>query len=1116
MKKLTKILIVIAMLALLIASFATVVGAEEEKKPGSVATINAKIAAIEAELAKPDSDENKNPKSKVTAAYEYIRDPDLVWDGISDTAEYLEAVAKVDGYCVQVATAICNKFSEVTADNVTPATAAINEAYAFVVACAPAETTAGYAEFKANVTTKNDAIVELKYAAVKMPEAGSETLYTQMNSARVAVRDLFKQIKKCPWVSDELYTKYSMMAYDLTTFMLDEYEAFLEIATTSDADYFKTVNDIRTVEAFVEATDISKADGYAATIDRLKAGLKIANDAVDAKRKSLDELAPFEEYDLGYYLQKYFNGQLTAEEYAALSNDEKIAYDNDNGHLPYPNAQGGHKTERVFEELYGSGENGYLKFMYGSDSIHHYTYFELNKASGKEEYGFVFEWDIRINEVVNSITLQDLDTVRKEGGYSVFATLFSYISGSDNFVSVINGSNDAKQTQYSIVKGYARTEYKEAMVTDVWTHCTLTYNPETKMGELYINYVKVLDLYHFGPEKTTTQIRFGPSNLSNWEGWDIDNIEIYYGTEFRITDKFSKMTPDEQFKYFVDYAYDGMGNKEEYLARNNAYNKAKVLLSKYPASNPSVVKFKEIDYDNDIKYPAMEQNLGILTEKVNNLKDNIAVTTENITKISDAIAEINSFVSKNAALIDKADTKAGGYQDQMKIVYSTEANLKKLEILNKFVDALVKFERATTLSALTRYAAKAAEIYAEAEYEIEENRLFVANDPVVIDFEKLLNGQKLEDGTYIKPTDDKGNPTPGYKDENDPTYIKIFEYYDSFASLLSAREKLENAKNIINAMNAVTDMDGYEATDAFFEANYEEIKSYTLLVRSYINSNNYDAEYPGVAEAIEKFNEMDPYFYEQLQLEHIEILTEMVAKYHTVNTLVEKVAVVNSVKAYFENEDTALNNTTISKAVSMRVEDEREALLKLQSQNDVYEYELLGYDEAYLDVLTQQTEYFINIINHMDSVIVFSEIEDLFEDASVYYYGINLHVEGALEAAEKYAEYREYIASVNANNAAFSMYMKDLDYALNCEGVEKRDETFLALKNLSTYVDFVDEGNKNIARQLETYNKELAAYEKTITAVESAIYESVQFGNALRTIKLPATVLSVIGRLTNN
>lgn len=1127
MKNLKKILIVIAMLALLVASFATVIGAEEDKNVGSVAKIEEHNTNIEAEFSNPDGVNTKALINRLSAVYDYIRNPELVWDGVAGTPEYNAAVAKVDGYCIQVTNILCDAVTDPNA-NLDQSKIDVIAAYDFITKCAPAETTEGYADVIAKITAKNEAITEILFAAITVPKlevaeeptaeqiaTAHKNLYSALNVTRAAAKNLFKQVKKCPLVSEATYAKYSNVAYDITTIMLDEYDYFLTVATNSNSDYFKTVNDIRTAEAFVVATDISKADGYTATMERLNSALALAEGEIEKKRNALDSLAPFEEYDYGYFLQKNFNGNLSPEEYANLSNDEKKAYDKNNEHLIYPNASGEHKTERVFDNLYGRGESGYLKFMYGPEKIHHYTYIKVDTAGGMQEYGLVFEWDMRINDTsANSLVFQDEDRVRMVNGKAVFSDLFATVSGTDNFVGLKNaGSN----TKYSIkaLAADERVTVPDAMVIDVWTHFTMTYDPETRLGTLYVNYVPVFEIYHFVPEHWQSQLRFGPSTVTNWEGWDVDNIEMYYGTAFRITDKFTKMNDDQKFEYFVNYAYDGMGNPTEYLARNNAYNKAKLLVGKYAQSNPFVTKFKSIDYNNDIKYPAMAQNLGILTEKVEKLGV-IDVTTDNIKLITDTIKDINSFVSKNASLIDKADTSEGGYQDQMAVVYSTEADVAKLEILKNFIDAVSKFERATTLSARTRYALLAAEFYAQAEYEIEENRDFVANDPVVYQFEKLLNKQIADDGSYLTPTDKDGNPTPGYIAEDDPAYVKIFAYYDSFAAILSAREKLENSKNIINAMNSVANMNGYVATDDFFIANYDELKPYTLLIRGYINADNYDKEYPGVREAIEKFNEMEPYFFERLQLEHIDTITEMLAKYDKVSTFIEKVAIVNSVKAYFENEDTALNNTAMVKVVRMRVEDEREQLTKLQSQNEVYENELKGYEESYLDVLTQQTEYFINIINHMDSVVSFSEIEKLFADASVYYYGINLNVEGALEAAEKYAEYRAYIADVNANNAAFSMYMKDLDYALNCEGAEKRDELFAALKNLSTYADFVDEGNKGIARQLETYYKELAAYENNISAIENAIYGANQFGNALRTIKLPATVLSVIGKLINN
>ena len=1167
MKNLKKILIVVAMLALLLVSFATVSGAEEEANKGSVAEIEKYITKIEAEFEKTDG----NPVNEVTSAYDYIHDPTLVWEGVSETAEYKTAVAKLDKYCVQAADSICPE-EKVEQGSINSVTNGVNTVYAFLTKCGPAEETEGYAALKAKITAKNEEVTEYLYALISVPtvEVKTETpeepapetpapaetdseqtdpegttpeepapetpapaptredydaIYSALNTGRVSTKNLFKQLKKCPWVSEEAADKYDAIAQELVDLMLDAYYVFVDSADAkSSSDYFKTVNDIRTVEAFVMNT-ITAEKMTAISFRRMIDGLEIAEAAVEAQRKELDKLAPFDEYDLGYYMQRYYEPDVKD-----LGDDISVA-----------NAKKAHRTEKVTETIYtgyneatgaySTDENTFTKFVCAStdEKIHLYSYIPLSKAKGMSEYGVVFEWDMRVNDQnSNAISLQDEDRVRTENGSAQFANLFDTVTGTDNFIGLKQG--EAKTFSVSTLTKEDRDNNKvmDAMVIDVWTHFTITYDPETRVGTLYVNYMPIFEIYHFNYEKLQSQFRFGPSATMGWEsGWDLDNIEIYYGTAFRITDKFSSMTTKQQFEYFVNYAHGEDGYETEYLSRNSAYNKAKLMLKEYKAAygeDTFVKKFNEIDYDNDIKVPAMAQNIKILTEKVANLQK-LAINTTNKTRISDTIADINAFVSKNGSLINKADTSDTGYQAQMAIVYSTEADVKKLDYIEAFVAELEKFERATTLSARTRYALAAAEIYAQAEYDIEENRNFVIerNDPVVIAFEKKLNNQVVDLGEgktgYLQPTDDKGNPTPGYLAEDDPAYIQLFEYYYSFESLLVAREKLENSKNIINAVNSIIGMKGYAATDEFFEANYDAIKPYTLLIRGYINSAKYDESYEGVEEAIEKFLEMDPYFFEKLQLEHIATLEEMLAKYDAVNTFIEKVAVVNSVKAYFDSADTALNNTTITKAVRMRVEDEREQLLKLQGQNEVYENELKGYENSYLDVLNQQTQYFINIINHMDSIVSFSEIEELFDEATVYYYGINLNVEGALEAAEKYADYRAYIASVNESNDAFTMYMKNLTSILNDEeivGKEKRDELFSTLKSLSTYVDFVDAGDRNIAGGLERYYTELAAYESGISAIDGAIYQANQFANALRTNKLPATVLSVIGRLIND
>ena len=1116
MKQLKRILIVIAALALLVTSFAVVIGAEGKTK-GDVAKIEDYIAKLEADLAKGPS-AVKDQVNRVTSAYGYIHDNETTdWTDVKETPAYIAAIAKLDAYCVQVANTYVDS-ATAPALSIKVAARDLNKVYKFINDCDPAESTAGYAELWVKMNAKNVELTETSYNGMgKIPEISAETFESEMTIIKNAAIAIFDQHAVFPITDAALLEKYSLKAYDITTRYLDKYEEFLTVATDSDNDYFKKVNDALSIKSFVDKTDISCGAGYTQTMERVMAAVKIANDAKEEKRQALDSMAPLSQYDYGYVIDRDYDGNLSQEEYDKLSVDEQLAYDENNKGFTYPNAQGEHRTYKAYETIDGT-ENGFLHFNYGEYSeankengIHHYAAISLSSAGGREDYGIVIDWDMRFNDVFGgTIPLQAIDTVNKitnssGGTESTFANLLVFnTSGSV--------SNAYSSKTYKVDPAHKDTTKSKAIVVDVWTHYTLTYNPETRIGAFYVNYVKVLDIYFHNPKFVMNQLRFGAvRGAENWDGFDMDNFEIFYGTAYRITDKFSTMDDDAQFKYFVDYA--GNNDSTDYLSRNIAYSKAVLLAEKYANKHGTETdvykKFDAIDYDADIRFKAMNQNLEELKSRVSQLTS-LIVNTENTEKIKTQVSDIKEFVNKNAALIDKSDKIVPGYQEQMGKVYSIEADILKIEYIKEFVDVVIKFERSATLSARTRHSLAAAEIYELAEYDIEENRKFIEKDPIVVDFEKHLNGQKKADGSYLTFMDE------GYIGEYDPEYIDLFEYYESFADILAARAKLENSKNIINAISRITKIKGYEATDAFFAANFKELENYTLLIRGYINSGNYDVEYPGVKEALEEFYKMDGYFYEKLQQQHIATLEDMIAKYDSMTTYIEKLAVVNSIKDYFANEDTALNNTKIKKEVRLMVEDEAAVLEAIMRQNDVYAIEAEGLKDSYIDVLTQQTEYFINIINHMDSIIVFSDIEALFEEATQYYYGINLHVEGASEAADRYAYYRDYIASVKESNTVFEMYVDDLDMALLYDGEEKRDMVYAALTNCAAWVDFVDAKDSDVAELLEFYYSELNTYEKAISAIESAIYEAVQFTNALRTNTLPATVLSVIGKLINN
>lgn len=1162
MKNLKKILIVLAMLALLITSFAVVIGAEEEEKY-LVADLEKLVQSVEGDLGIPGV-KPTNTSDKLVEAYNkafQITEEQKAALSADELALYNSLCEKIATYGLTVAEALYEAIPNLPDIPAADADSATKTAYEkdldefirrlgytkkHLDAIPVYSSTAAYDAFWAKLDPLNQEVLD-RYFAKANPDADL-TDPAQLQTAEDAMVLLYKQMQIYATNDADKANKYSKFAYDVARALLDEYNALpgkdLTIDDVTDADigitddstavddatktkmkqewlrtqYFNRINGIMLIQRFINLADITKAPAYNAFMEDYADAMQRKNDELESKRADLDAKADIVQYDYEYYKDLNFDGEWVKGSY--------LAYATVSGN----NVDDQFNVEQKFETIDGVS-TGYQAFLYGDPSIstsgsalHNYVSESYTSATSKE-YGIVMEWDMRINEELGGYSLNWMvyDDAVKKG----MANLFTIKGGATGYFTIDNKTTNDGQLKLPDDK---KVTVENAIPVGVWTHYSLTFNKQTKMGQLYINYEYICDVGYYAKDsgRSERQFRLGPSGrgLANWDGWDVDNYEIYYGNQVRITDKFSKMNDEQKFYYFVYFAALGTGDPENknitpdpynYLGRNTAYERAKLLSSKFTGSSHAEINalLNSINYETDIKEKAMQTNLATLQGKVAELSEGL-LNTETLKGKETLIQEIKDFVSQNGALINKADTSDTGYQKQMAVVYTMEAEIKTINWIDDFIAAIEKFERATALSALTRHAAAANEVYIAAGFDISANRDLVKDDPLVKKFEQKHNKQLDSDGNSLVEGDE------GYLSPDDPSYEKMFDYYDSFTKLIETREKYENSKKIINAVEYITELDGYTDTVEFWAANYAKISDYMNMIRKFINEEKYDVEYDGVDAAVEKFWTIDVYFFERLQKDHIANVEAMLENYKELSTYVEKRAVVESAKDYFKIQDTALNNTKIVKIVKMAVEDEKARLGELQNIVNVYDEEVKALYEqsedkgAYLDVLEQQTQYFINTINHMDALLNFTDIVRLFEEATTYYYGINLDVEGAVEAAERYAYYRAYIAEVRDNNAMLALYAKELDFAGFEEGAAKRDALYAALKNCREYVDGVDMSDKTVAANVAKYNRELAKYESNVNAVNSAIYQSVQFTNAVRSDSLPITVLSVIGRLINN
>ncbi len=1058
---------------------------------------NANVRAILkfAEGIKSMEDKTKLLSSVVTLA-DHI-------EAYPPSAEAVNADAVESAFAEANAFAVC-EYLATTETNVNGASiiAIVNIIFDHVAEYPLDESIDGVAEFPANIERANMKGIQLYHQSAKdlAPKAAMDVYLT-----------ITTQLEEHPVVSTD-NTEYKDILTDVSRGAADAARARYEQVISTPADHVDANDDkvcdadvcaadmsdesklvgnfthvigryngIRVIQNYLKTVDVSAEqipNGSSSIKQLVNAYVTETANEMEERRKNLDSQADFDEYDLTeYHIVKDYNGD--------SDNDvDKLfqAY----------NTTANCYTERGVD-LYG---NGYQKLLYGGVASH--LYLEPNFGMNFQN-GLVIEFDIIVND---SFYIQKFETREPSTGTSKMYKIFELrSSGRDGVITLTN------TTSRGLVKNVSA---KGIVVPNVWSRFTMTYNNETRLGKLYVNYEYVMDI-EYSEGWDFQAFRIGDSTTDQEVGYD--NFNIFNGTAYRDFNKFEIMSDREKFEFYVDFMLEPTNNN---LSRNSAYQKAKALAENYPADDPYVIKFTSCDYDNDIKKPAMAENISILAGMVDELRQ-MTITSETVNAVNMAIADIDSFVKLNSELINKGDTSVGGYQDQMAIMNEVRANLLLSENVVAFTNAVSKFQRATSYVAMAKHAASAKAIFDLAGYADPDNVAFVSDDPAIVNFESALNGIE-KPAADADPEDEKVQAAI----EAWNNRVTLFQYYESFAAIMAERSDYENSKRILNCVDLITSLDGYEDTYEFWSANEEYIANYAGIIRTILNNGNYDPEVEGLDEALAKYDVINVYFYEHLQKQHIAAITEQLAKYTASNSYIIKEGVVNYVTQYIEENDLAYYvdtegneyyNTAITDAVADAIKDEIEQLKSVMVTYDVYREELAIQKDDYSIILEENTTYFINTVAYMGTVITYAELKPLFETATTYYHSMDVESAEASAAVDKYNDYRIMLNSLEANGAIFVGYAAKLAEAEELEGVEKQDAIFAALVNCMTYVELTDIGVEGVAEAYEAYEEALAAYNAEYADVVEDVSESSKVVCAVRSDYMATTVLAILGKI---
>ena len=772
-------------------------------------------------------------------------------------------------------------------------------------------------------------------------------------------------------------------------------------------------------------------DSYA--YDETMADVNAISDAykqlVEDARAALDDKTPLEDYDNDAY---YY------------------IVDNDNGTgLGFTHADPSVGT--MVEYFPDTARGGmYARYSYGSATKNAF----LGKSGIPGTIGLVIEFDLTGDNGVTQFTFNRLD---RTTGSAIQQNMFSI----KNNCFIYDGP------------GAEKWKNKEVITPGEWTKFIFVYDPVNITLTGYIDYELVGTWsvrYAANPNDPLVEVRFNGAVVNT--SFNIDNFMIYSGSNYRILDKYESMTITDEFEYFVNYMND---ETRAPTSRLQAYQKATGLLEEIKADATLAEQIKDViekydatDIEKDIIGPAKLVNLEKIKEygaRLNAYEGN--VTTQNYEMVQLLVDELEEFIANNSEYIDKSNDS---YKDVSASISRFKSLLDRCNNVTSFVNALENFRSAYTLAAKNKYYASVVQYYELAQLYRPEIQDEVKLDPAVIEFEAKLN---------------EGLTSA------DEGYVDIFAYYDKCGEELGIQQNRENSKRIIDCVNFITSLEGYEDTETFWQANFDYINKYTTIIRDVIRTNAYDSSFEGVDAAIAKFRVIDVYFYAALQRDHIAFISEQLDKYAASPSYIEKLGICTYVSNYIEANDIDLTN---------------EALASLVLKNETYLSELEIYRKDYETVLEQNTVKFINIVEEMKTQVGYKALSALKDEALLYYYEMNI-TEESEAAIAVFESYSEAIRVMEENSALFIGYVNAVTKARNDAAL------FKALAECMPYRELASVEVDGVLNAIEIYEQELEDYNTEAGIINGDIAEINGVVTVIRTNNIASAIMSVVNNI---
>ena len=696
------------------------------------------------------------------------------------------------------------------------------------------------------------------------------------------------------------------------------------------------------------------------------------------------------------------------------------------------------------------------------------------------------------------------------------------------------------------------------IVKNAWNHVALSFSQATKEFTMYANYVKV-GSYKWSLLTSSYSPQTCRFKLSGGEMY-IDNILIYYGSAPRIVDQFTNMSDTEKLAYYVDAMLDesfDFANRElayDWLCDNIGTYYDEVtgeytdLIADDEAAKASVQAFLgfafmpykvkhhvELIHDETVSVPDKMELFRDLTDTITEMEyldesKKIVFERDENPELYDALERYNKFdiakledefqLGNLAGLEEIYDRLMALDHDDFETIAARQSIHKEIDLyilavgeenistkdpatkINKdLAISLAKIEHdkvVRTISNYLEYFDKATNYQTRVRWirRIEAEQFY--NDVSIFD-----NPDREK---HIPSMIDKYkailNKMVGYtNEENSKKILQCVDILKEYAyELLNTDPEnpilIEDVTGEMLLSYVVAEYEAYLEDDTLSITAWEYARKYVLIARAAMEEG-YVPTYSGLSVALRFYNPLFAYYYDLVQLDHIEQIERALSRYETAQTFIDKKGIFIYVETYLAENDIDFTREDIQ-AIQLRVD-----AIRAQIEEQEGEGEMLpsAAEQEYIAFLEENAVKFVAAVAQMRAAKDYVTLEAAYKNAQQYYYFIAINDAHTQDAVEEYMTLESKMLEWKEYSDLFIGIINSLSSS------DTLDSTYEKLVRAYSVKDLAEATYPGMKEALATYEQAYKNYTDAVNAVNTEVVETVEVMTANVT---PYTVIQTI------